>query len=168
MANTHLHLIDRSGKGKSTVLEHIIMYDIEQGHWVAVLDPHGDLVENITRLIPEKSIDRTIYLNPGDSQFVPLWNPLAKIPGQKTGKTANNIVTAIKSFVEGGGWGDRIETILRSIIFSLLHIADSTFLDLAYLLRNDSKESYEAFARLGTDIVKIKTRKPLIISKNNV
>jgi hypothetical protein len=149
LRRTHLHLIGRSGKGKSTVLEHIIMHDIEQGHGVAVLDPHGDLVENMTRLIPEKFIDRTIYLNPGDSQWVPLWNPLAKIPGQKTGRTANNIVSAIRSFVEGGGWGDRIETILRSIIFSLLHIADSTFLDLAYLLRNDSKDNDELIQKIS-------------------
>jgi hypothetical protein len=141
LRRTHLHLIGRSGKGKSTVLEHIIMHDIKQGHGVAVLDPHGDLVENITRLIPQKFIDRTIYLNPGDSQWVPLWNPLTRIPGQDTGRTANNIVSAIKSFVEGGGWGDRIETILRSIIFSLLHLPGSTFLDLAYLLRNDSKDN---------------------------
>jgi hypothetical protein len=141
LRRTHLHLIGRSGKGKSTVLEHLIMHDIKQGHGVAVLDPHGDLVENITRLIPQKFVDRTIYLNPGDSKWVPLWNPLAKISGQDTGRTANNIVGAIKSFVEGGGWGDRIETILRSIIFSLLHLPGSTFLDLAYLLRNDSKDN---------------------------
>jgi energy-coupling factor transporter ATP-binding protein EcfA2 len=143
LRKTHLHLIGRSGKGKSTVLEHIIMHDIEQGHGVAVLDPHGDLVENIVRLIPRKHVERTIYLNPGDPDWVPLWNPLSKIPGQDTGRTANNIVTAIKSFVEGGGWGDRLETILRNMIFALLHLPDSTFLDLAYLLRNDSQDNNE-------------------------
>jgi hypothetical protein len=143
LRRTHLHLIGRSGKGKSTVLEHIIMHDIKQGHGVAVLDPHGDLVENIIRLIPQKFIDRTIYLNLGDSEWVSLWNPLARIQGQDTGRTANNIVSAIKSFVEGGGWGDRLENILRSIIFALLHVPGSTFLDLAYLLRNDSKDNDE-------------------------
>jgi hypothetical protein len=149
LRRTHLHLLGRSGKGKSTVLEHLIMHDIDQGHGVAVLDPHGDLVENIIRLIPQKFIDRTIYLNPGDSEWVPLWNPLAKISGQDTGRTANNIVNAIKSFVEGGGWGDRLETILRSIIFGLLHIPDGTFLDLAYLLRNDSKDNDELIQKIS-------------------
>ena len=148
LRKTHLHLIGRSGKGKSTVLEHIIMHDIKQGHGVAVLDPHGDLVENITRIIPRKHVHRTIYLNPGDPDWVPLWNPISKIPGQKTGRTANNIVNAIKSFVEGGGWGDRLETILRNIIFALLHTPDSTFLDLAYLLRNDSKDNNELIQKI--------------------
>ena len=137
----HLHLLGRTGRGKSTTLEHIIMHDIQQNNGVAVLDPHGDLVERILRLISKEHVDRTIYLNPGDPDWVPLWNPLEKIPGQDTGRTANNIVKAIESFVASGGWGDRIDNILRNLVYALINLPGSTFLDIGCLLRNKSKQN---------------------------
>jgi RecA/RadA recombinase len=135
------HLIGRSGMGKTTVQEHMILSDIERGDGVAVLDPHGDLVERIIRLIPEEHAGRTIYFNPGDPEWVPIWNPLEPIPGQDSAQTADDIVQAIRSFVSSGGWGDRLENILRHIIFALLHLPKSTFLDISDLLRNKSDES---------------------------
>jgi hypothetical protein len=137
----HLHLLGRTGRGKSTTLEHIIMHDISQNHGIAVLDPHGDLVEKILRLIPREHVDRTIYFNPGEPDWVPLWNPLEKIPGQDAGRTANNIVKAIESFVASGGWGDRIDNILRNLVYALIKLPGSTFLDIGCLLRNKSKQN---------------------------
>jgi hypothetical protein len=137
----HLHLLGKTGRGKSTTLEHIIMHDIEKGHGVAVIDPHGDLIERILRLIPKEHIDRTIYLNPGDPHWIPLWNPLERIPGQDAGKAANNIVKAIESFVSSGGWGDRIDHILRNIVYALIKLPSSTFLDIDCLLRNRSEKN---------------------------
>ena len=119
----------------------MILSDIEQGHGVAVLDPHGDLIESVLCLIPEAHVHRTIYLNPGDPDWVPIWNPLKRIPGQDIGRTADDIVRAIQSFVASGGWGDRLEHLLRNMIFSLIHLPKSTFLDLSNLLRNKSQES---------------------------
>ena len=135
----HTHLIGASGSGKSTAAEHMILDDIEEGHGVAVLDPHGDMVERLLYLIPEQHVKRVIYFNPADPYWIPLWNPLDRIPGQEIGRTANDIVTAIKSFVSDGGWGDRLETILRNLSFSLLHLTGATFLDISNLLRNKSK-----------------------------
>jgi len=129
----------------------MVLGDIEQGHGVAVLDPHGDLVERLLCLIPERNVEQTIYLNPGDSDWVPIWNPLERIPGQDIGRTTDDIVKAIQSFVAGGGWGDRLEHLLRNIIFSLFHLPNSTFLDIADLLRNKSEES----KKLSHEILKV-------------
>ena len=114
------HPLGRAGTGKSTLLEHIILSDIEEGHGVAVIDPHNDLIERLLRLIPEQHVERTIYFNPGDPDWVPLWNPIEKIVGQDIGRTTNDIVKAIESFVAGGGWGDRLENILRNVIYALI------------------------------------------------
>jgi hypothetical protein len=141
LRKSHTHLIGRPGMGKSTTQEHMVLSDIEQGHGVAVLDPHGDLVERMLCLIPEKHAERTIYLNPGDSEWVPIWNPLEQTPGQDIGRTTDDIVQAIQSFVASGGWGDRLEHLLRHIIFSLMHLPNGTFLDISDLLRNKSDES---------------------------
>jgi len=137
----HTHLIGKSGVGKSTTLEHMILEVIKLGHGVAVFDPHGDMVEELLRLIPECHVERTIYLNPGDPDWVPIWNPLERIPGQDIGRTANDLVAAIKSFVESGGWGDRLANILRNMFFALLHLPGATFLDISSLLRNKSTEN---------------------------
>ena len=135
----HTHLIGRPGMGKSTVEEHMILDDISNGHGVAVLDPHGDLVERLLALIPEEYVEKTMYFDPGDLDWVPIWNPMQKIPGQDIGRMADNLVGVLKSFVTG--WGDRMEHILRHSIFALLHLSGSTLLDIADILRRSSKES---------------------------
>ena len=137
----HTHSIGKPGTGKSTTEEHMILSDIEQGHGVAVLDPHGDLIERLLCLIPEHHIHKTIYFNPGDPDWVPIWNPLERIPGQDIGRTADDLVQAIQSFVAKKGWGDRLEHLLRNIIFSMIHLKNGSFLDISNLMRNKSNES---------------------------
>lgn len=142
LRSKHSRPIGRTGVGKSTLLEHMVISDIKKGDGVAVLDPHGDFIERLLQLIPEKHVEQVIYFNPGDSDWVPLWNPIKQmVPGQDIGRTADDIVQAIKSFVSSTGWGDRLEHLLRNIIFSLIHLPDSTFLDISNLLRNKSNES---------------------------
>jgi len=135
------HILGRAGTGKSTLVEHMILSDIEKGHGVAVIDPHNDLMERLLRLIPEQHVERTIYFEPGDPEFVPLWNPIEKIIGQDTGRTTNDIVKAIETFVASGGWGDRLENILRNLIYALISLPDGTFLEVSNLLRNKSENS---------------------------
>ncbi len=133
------HLIARPGMGKSTLQEHMVLSDIQTGAGVAVLDPHGDLVRRLLQLIPQEHADRVIYFFPGDRSWVPLWNPLQAVPNQDISRTADDIVSAIKSIVQG--WGDRLENLLRHAIYALLRVPGSSFLDVANLLRKGSKES---------------------------
>ena len=122
--------------GKSSLMEGMILDDLAQGFGVAVLDPHGDLVERLLCLLPEREIERTIYFNPGDRDWVPLWNPLQPIASQDIGRTADDLVGAFKSFVIH--WGDRLEHLLRHAFFAFLHLPGSTLLDVANILQNRS------------------------------
>jgi hypothetical protein len=135
----HTHLIGRPSMGKSSLMERMILDDLAQGCGAAVLDPHGDLVERLLGLLPEAAIGRTIYFNPGDPDWVPLWNPLRPVPGQDLGRTADDLVGAFKSFVTG--WGDRLEHLLRHSFYALLHLPGSSLLDVSNLFRNKSEES---------------------------
>ena len=141
----HIDVIGRTGKGKSTLMERMILYDILQGDGVAVLDPHGRLVRRMLDLIPPEHADRVIYLAPGTDD-VPLWNPLRwasnrgdAASGPWCEQTADNLVGAFRSFVTG--WGDRLEHVLRHAFNAVLHLPDGTLLDVANLLRRKSKES---------------------------
>jgi len=133
------HLLSRNGMGKSTVIEHMGLHDIANGAGIAVLDPHGDLIQRFLHLIPRSSADRVIYFFPGDSSWVPLWNPIEARPKQDISRIADDIVASIKGIVQG--WGDRLENLLRHAIYALLLVPGSSFLDVANLLRKDSNES---------------------------
>ena len=136
----HVHLIGRTGVGKSTTQEHMVLSDIKNGHGVAVLDPHGDLIERLLCLIEEQYVEKTIYFNPGSTDWIPIWNPLKPIPGQDLGRTADDLVQAIQSFVAKTGWGDRLEHLLRNLIYSLMHLPGGTFFDINTLFQNKSEE----------------------------
>lgn len=135
----HTHILGRNGVGKSHLMEMMAVSDVEAGHGIAVLDPHGDLVEGILKRIPKPHIGRIIYLEPGNSEWVPLWNPLARMPGQDRFRLADDLVGAFKSIVDG--WGDRLERILRNCFLGLLVREQSTLLDVYKILHRDSEES---------------------------
>jgi hypothetical protein len=62
----HIYIIGQTGTGKSTLLANMFIEDINKGKGLAVIDPHGDLVENALGFIPKERIDDVIYFDPGD------------------------------------------------------------------------------------------------------
>ena len=62
----HIYVIGQTGTGKSTLLGNLIREDILAGKGVAIIDPHGDLVENALGFVPRERVDDVVYFNPGD------------------------------------------------------------------------------------------------------
>jgi len=62
----HVYIIGKTGMGKTTLLENMIIQDIEQGRGVGVLDPHGDLAERLLAFIPQYRINDVVHFNPHD------------------------------------------------------------------------------------------------------
>ncbi len=129
------HLIGKWGSGKSCLLEHMSLQDIKDGKGVAVIDPHGDTVEHLLACIPEDMANKVIYIDFGDPAWVPIWNPLKRTYGQDMGRTADELVNAIKSTIHERNWGDRLEHLLRHGMLGLLHLPNTTLLDLSNLLQ---------------------------------
>ncbi len=67
----HIYLIGQTGTGKSTLLVNMAVDDIKKGKSIAVIDPHGDMIETVLGLMPNERIDDVIVFDPGD-----LWRPL--------------------------------------------------------------------------------------------
>jgi hypothetical protein len=63
----HCFIIGQTGTGKSTLMENMILQDIQDGRGVAVIDPHGEMVESILGRIPKERADEVIYFNPLDT-----------------------------------------------------------------------------------------------------
>ena len=62
----HLYIIGQTGTGKSVFLKNLIIQDIQAGKGVCVIDPHGDMVEDILQFVPRQRSQDVIYFNPGD------------------------------------------------------------------------------------------------------
>ncbi len=62
----HLYIIGKSGAGKSVLLASLAKQDILNGHGVCVVDPHGDLVEEVLSHVPKNRADDVIIFNPSD------------------------------------------------------------------------------------------------------
>jgi len=62
----HLYIIGQTGTGKSAFLQNMIEQDILTGKGVAVLDPHGDLIEKILVLVPGERAEDVILCDPSD------------------------------------------------------------------------------------------------------
>ncbi|MDD5222310.1 MAG: type IV secretion system DNA-binding domain-containing protein, partial [Patescibacteria group bacterium] len=62
----HVYLIGKTGVGKSVLISNMAIQDIENGEGVCVIDPNGDLVENILANVPKERAEDVIYFNPAN------------------------------------------------------------------------------------------------------
>jgi len=62
----HFYVIGQTGTGKSSVLQVMIRQDLKNGKGLCIVDPHGQLIEDIMPFIPRERADDVIYFNPAD------------------------------------------------------------------------------------------------------
>src|SRR6266571_2576446 len=75
----HLYIIGKTGTGKSTLLENLARQDIQCGQGLALLDPHGDLVERLVQAVPEQRKHELIYFDVPDVAHPLGFNPLESV-----------------------------------------------------------------------------------------
>ena len=62
----HLYSIGQTGTGKSSLFFQMILDDVQSGHGVGIIDPHGDLVEAVLSAMPESRVKDVILFEPAD------------------------------------------------------------------------------------------------------
>lgn len=62
----HVYVVGQTGTGKSSLLINMVADDIKKGKGVAVVDPHGDLIDSILTLVPPERQRDVIVFDPGD------------------------------------------------------------------------------------------------------
>ena len=133
----HMYLIGKTGTGKSTLLETLLTNDIQSGEGVALLDPHGDLVEKIVQKIPEHRKKDLIYFNVPDPQCPYGYNPLKRVIPDKRALAVSGLMEVFKKKWEDS-WGPRMENILRASLFYLVEQPKANLNDLLKLLTDES------------------------------
>ncbi|MDP1709885.1 MAG: type IV secretion system DNA-binding domain-containing protein, partial [Candidatus Komeilibacteria bacterium] len=129
----HVYLIGKTGMGKSTMLENMIIQDIQAGRGVTVVDPHGDLVEKVINFVPNERINDVIYFNPADLDFPIAFNVFEQVGREHQHLVASGLIGIFKK-LWSDSWGPRLEYVLRNAILALLEYPDSTLLGVMRLL----------------------------------
>src|SRR3989344_1365672 len=129
----HVYVIGKTGVGKTTLLENMILQDVKMGRGLALVDPHGDVAEKIADAIPPERINDVVYFDPADIDFPVAFNPLESVDPQYKYLVASGLVSSLKK-IWADSWGPRLEYILRNVILALLDYPSSTMLGIMRML----------------------------------
>ncbi|MBI5021148.1 MAG: type IV secretion system DNA-binding domain-containing protein [Ignavibacteriales bacterium] len=144
----HMHIIGATGTGKSTLLHNLIVQDIEQGYGLAVIDPHGDLIERVIACVPGRRFKDVVLFDPSDAENPIGINILSAKGEAEKNVAASDLVAAFKRM--STSWGDQMTVVLGNAIQAFLESnRGGTLLDLRkFLLEDDFRKE---FLRIVTD-----------------
>ena len=114
----HCHVIGGTGSGKSTLLALLAAQDIEAGRGVAVIDPHGDLIDLLIPYIPEHRRKDVILFDPTDEEYAIAFNPLAASSSRERELLATDFIAVMKQHTSG--WGDQMSSLLGNAVLAFL------------------------------------------------
>lgn len=158
----HVYVIGGTGNGKTTMLKYQIVQDIRNGKGVAVIDPHGDLAEEILCYIPKERMKDVVYINPDDLARPVGINLLEMREGltgdellrEKDLVTESTVSVLRKIFSEDDTGGHRIEYVLRNTIQTALTMDECNLFTIFRLL-NDKKYRKNIVNNLENEDLKI-------------
>jgi len=148
----HMYLIGKTGMGKSTILENMIVDDINAGRGVAVVDPHGDLAEKIIEFIPNHRINDVIYFNPADIDYPIAFNVVEQVEPHLRHLVASGLIGVFQK-LWADSWGPRLEYILRNAILAILDYPGSTLLGVTRML-SDKNFRKKVIEKIQNPVVK--------------
>jgi len=148
----HMYIIGKSGVGKSKLQELMIRQDIAYGQGVCIIDPHGELIEDILNFIPEERIEDVCLIDPGDIDYPSSFNPLSNIdPTFKHQLTQGLIEVLRKQF--GANWTPRLEHVFRFTVLALLDYPHATMRGMISML-TDRNYRQKVVEYIEDDMVK--------------
>src|SRR3989344_5135883 len=157
----HMYVIGKTGTGKSEFLKTMIMQDIKNGEGLAVIDPHGGLIDDVLKLIPPQRSEDVILFDPSDTQRPMGFNMLdAKTEEQKHFIVSSIIGLMYKLFDphQTGIIGPRFEHAIRNAMLTVMYEPGSTFVEVVRALTDATyvqellpKVQYPIIRRYWTD-----------------
>ena len=129
-ARQHLHVLGPTGVGKSTLIARLALADFHQRRGAVVIDPKGDLVDDVLARIPPGEENRVDLLNPSDE--APLTLNVLDNPDRDLG--VDQLVSIFRRVFERD-WGTRTDDIFRSALLTLTAtVPNATLADVPRLL----------------------------------
>jgi hypothetical protein len=143
----HIYIVGASGSGKSHLLANIIRQSIENGEGVGVLDPHGDLIDQITGYIPENRFNDVILFDPSDEVYPVGFNILSAHSEVEKNLVGSDLVAIFRRL--STSWGDQMGSVFANAILAFLESdRGGTLADLKrFLVEEDFREDFLATVR---------------------
>lgn len=130
----HTALFGKSGVGKTNLMRNMVLWDIWHGSGVTVIDPHGQLIDEILEHIPRSRTNDVIYFKPADMERVSSLNILEKVPTAYQPLVVSSIVSTFKT-IWANAWGQQSEYLLTNFCFALISQKEpTTLLDILRLI----------------------------------
>lgn len=129
----HMYVLGKSGTGKSVLLSNLIVQNIQNGDGLCVVDPHGELVEEILDLVPPHRAKDVIYFNPADTDYHIGFNVL-QLDDPKYKHLVASGLMGIFTKIWANAWSSRMEYILNNTILALLDTPGTTLLGIPRML----------------------------------
>jgi len=152
----HVYIIGKTGTGKSQLLEEMIIQDIDTDKGVAVIDPHGDLIDGVLSRIPAKRAEDVIYFDPSDTERPMGLNMLEA----KTEEQKHFVVTSIVGLMyklydpmKTGIIGPRFEHAIRNAMLTVMSEPGNTFVEVVRVL-TDSTFVQELLPKVQDPIIR--------------
>lgn len=148
---SHIYIIGKTGTGKSTLLENLILQDISNKKGLAFLDPHGDSSRKILEIA--KGQPGIIYWDVFENPTGIGYNPIRPVSPKLRPLLASGILEVFKKQWDSKSWGVRMEHIFRNCLFTLLDQPQATLADLL-LLFNDPTYRRKALQNVKNEQVR--------------
>ncbi len=152
----HIYIIGKTGTGKSYLLQDMAIQDIKAGKGVCVIDPHGDLIDEIVKFIPPERAEDVIYFDPSETSRPMGLNLLeAHTEDQKHFLTTSiiNLMYKLYDPQRTGIIGPRFEHAVRNAMLTVMSDEGATFVEVVRVL-TDAKYVQELLPRVTDPIIK--------------
>jgi len=152
----HMYIIGKTGTGKTEFLKQMIMQDIKNGEGLAVIDPHGDLIEDILKLTPPQRAEDVILFDPSDTSRPMGFNMLDAESEEQKHFVVNSIIGLMYKLFDPnktGIIGPRFEHAIRNAMLTVMYEKGSTFVEVVRVL-TDAAFVQELLPKVIDPIVK--------------
>lgn len=129
----HVYLVGKTGMGKTVMMENMAIQDIQQGHGVAFVDPHGEAAERLLDFVPRSRVNDVIYFNPADLEHPIAFDVMEKVDVRHRHLVASGLMGVFKK-IWPDVWSARMEYILNNSILALLEYPGATILGINRML----------------------------------
>lgn len=129
----HMHVIGKTGTGKTTLLELLLRQDIDTGRGLTLIDPHGDLALRVADYAKATGRTDVTYLDAAAPQTPHGYNPLRRIADKYIPLAVSGLLETFKKrFADA--WGVRMEHVLRNALYAVLDTGGGALPDVLKLI----------------------------------
>jgi len=152
----HMYIVGKTGTGKSEFLKDMVLQDIRAGKGLAVIDPHGELVEDVLQMIPPSRAEDVIYFNPSIVDRPMGLNIMEAETEDQMHFVASSIIALMYKLYDPhktGIIGPRFEHAIRNAMLTIMADPGATFVELVRCL-TDQKYVQEILPRVKDPMVR--------------